>query len=483
MQHSAPTYPSSPFPRSAAGHEGSILNPSNVLAHLCWLHQLNGAKAKQKDYDFIYLAIAEQRYSLWLEKLHTRGYWREGHKVPVPPIDVLLMWHTHMVSPWKYYEDIARLYGTQSPLLMEDFPLHMATSSDNLSKITWNGNDEVLWNTVVTAGRLPYTLTDKDLKEIAMECPWCTNTCTFWSFKYMAFLKGDIIDALECTDCHAKFTADTLSAKRFIKDLERALNDEPFYLGGTLLEYQTGKVDLKSAKRILRLLFPQSTNETQWLVRLGSASGTCHWAAILDVFRSIESDLQQNWVADALENIRKSYQDVICPYSLDLIAAVQRHRQFTEKIVNPAWCNTKLNDAIDRYHAFLRLLSENPNKLLVPTLDIELVRHTHMLFPSNYREYTYDLFHRVLIHDDTIPDNTRKASFKATESLWQKSGRGAYAPLKSDTSSVGAMANVPGFDTPSLRGVSLDSVAKEAVEEKKKKSGALERFKLLLQMT
>lgn len=51
------------------------------------------------------------------------------------------------------------------------------------------------------------------------------------SYKYIAFLKGDIIDPMECSQCHAKFTIDNLSAKRFVKDLERALNDEPFYLG------------------------------------------------------------------------------------------------------------------------------------------------------------------------------------------------------------------------------------------------------------
>jgi len=127
--------------------------------------------------------------------------------------DVLLMWHTHMVSPWKYYEDIARLYGTNSPLLLEDFPLYMvnpnlsisvgyecrsfsfflppmyqfsrpyqvSTSSDPpyLSTITFNGNDEVLWNTVVTEGISPYNLTDKDLK-VTIKCPWCANINSYW---------------------------------------------------------------------------------------------------------------------------------------------------------------------------------------------------------------------------------------------------------------------------------------------------------------
>ncbi|RUS22430.1 hypothetical protein BC937DRAFT_89246 [Endogone sp. FLAS-F59071] len=474
MQHSLPSSPSSPFPRPADDHEDSIFNPANVLAYLCWLQQFYNVKMKQRDSDVMYLAIAEQRYTLWLDKLHEKGYWREGHKVPVPPTDVLLIWHAHMISPWKYYEDIARLYGIESPLLHEDFPLHMVSTSSDIpssSTITFHGNDEVLWNTVVTK--------DKDLKDITIECPWCANKCTFSSYKYIAFLKGDIIDPMECSQCHAKFTIDNLSAKRFVKDLERALNDEPFYLGGTILDYQTGRVDSRQAKRILRFLFPHQTNETRWLVRLGSASDTCHWEAILDVFHSIESDLQKkDWIVDALKRIRKSYQDIICPYSLDLVEAVQRHRQFTEKVINPtpAWCNARtLDNAIYRYLAFLRLLNENPSKLLVTTLDIELVRHTHMLFPHHYREYTYDLFHRVVIHDDTVPDGMRKESYRVTTSLWEQFFQVAYAPSKPDSLNTDEVE----LDMPKLQKVSSFVPSTDVEEEKKK--GALSRLMSIFQ--
>jgi len=85
MQHSIPSPPSTPFLRTAKNHD-PILNPSNILAHLYWLQRFYDVKIKQKDFDNVYLAVAEQRYTLWLDRLHGKGYWKEGHKVPVPPI-------------------------------------------------------------------------------------------------------------------------------------------------------------------------------------------------------------------------------------------------------------------------------------------------------------------------------------------------------------------------------------------------------------
>lgn len=105
----------------------------------------------------------------------------------------------------------------------------------------------------------------------------------------------------------------------------------------------------------------------------------------------------------------------------------------------------------------------------------ELVRHTHMLFPRHYREYTYDLFHRVVIHDDNIPERMRKESYRVTASLWEQFFQVAYAPSKSTSLNTDEVE----LDMPNLQGVS-SSVPSTDVEEEKKK-GALSRLMSIFQ--
>ncbi|CAG8550292.1 2737_t:CDS:2 [Ambispora gerdemannii] len=37
----------------------------------------------------------------------------EDQKMPIPPLDVCLIWHAHCLSPLRYYEDMLRLHDPQ----------------------------------------------------------------------------------------------------------------------------------------------------------------------------------------------------------------------------------------------------------------------------------------------------------------------------------------------------------------------------------
>jgi hypothetical protein len=66
------------------------------------------------------------------------------------------------------------------------------------------------------------------------------------------------------------------------------------------------------------------------------------------------------------------------PAGLDLVGAVIRQGSFIEKMVDLGWTrpgrfdlskdSAPLVRCIARYHAFLDLMSQNPNMFLVPTL-------------------------------------------------------------------------------------------------------------------
>ncbi|KAJ0576313.1 putative Glycine-rich domain-containing protein [Helianthus annuus] len=85
-----------------------------------------------------------------------------------------------------------------------------------------------------------------------------------------------------------------------------------------------------------------------------------------------------------------------------------------------------LEEAIKRYKGFLHLVSKNIKKKLnnpcVPTYDIDLMWHTHQLYPRSYCKDAMALVGQVLHHDDTDTDQSKGGNFdvssKTTEQQW-----------------------------------------------------------------
>ena len=101
------------------------------------------------------------------------------------------------------------------------------------------------------------------------------------------------------------------------------------------------------------------------------------------------------------------------PYSVELVGAVIRQGSFVQKMYDLGWTKAGYFDSVDdelalqhalaRYHAyeslvwlqsksltdllhsFLDLLASTPASFFVPTLDIDLVWHTHQLMASKYK--------------------------------------------------------------------------------------------------
>ena len=67
-------------------------------------------------------------------------------------------------------------------------------------------------------------------------------------------------------------------------------------------------------------------------------------------------------------------------------------RKFNKRILalGPAVVNDDfIERAVDRYCEFLALARDNPQELVVPTLDIDLIWHAHMLSPQDYHDVRF----------------------------------------------------------------------------------------------
>lgn len=65
-----------------------------------------------------------------------------------------------------------------------------------------------------------------------------------------------------------------------------------------------------------------------------------------------------------------------------------------------------------KYSRFLEIAKKHPDKMLVPTLDLDLAWHTHQLSPQDYYRTTTRELSKFLNHDDKVEDNKLSASFE-----------------------------------------------------------------------
>lgn len=141
--------------------------------------------------------------------------------------------------------------------------------------------------------------------------------------------------------------------------------------------------------------------------------------------------------------------------SMDLVAGALRQRDFQKAMMitgGQAWCQPQvLQRSLERYKMFMLLAraedkqgdgkgpirkgrkskkDKNPGagvgggggrQALVPTLDIDLAWHTHMLSPAHYRQFQLVHYGRVLNHDDSVQatSSMTKQDFIRTAELWQ----------------------------------------------------------------
>jgi len=103
----------------------------------------------------------------------------------------------------------------------------------------------------------------------------------------------------------------------------------------------------------------------------------------------------------------------------ELGKAVERQVLFVEKMSDSLWLRSPalggtLKRGLIRYERFMQLFKERPGTMLVPTLDIDLVWHTHQCSPKSYQSLSEKVAGRSINHDDSLDKITLKDGFKKT---------------------------------------------------------------------
>jgi hypothetical protein len=107
-----------------------------------------------------------------------------------------------------------------------------------------------------------------------------------------------------------------------------------------------------------------------------------------------------------------------------LVNNVERQVVFVDKMHGHRWIRSPavhgtLRRAVDRYDKFLHLFRLYPNTFLVPTLDVDLVWHTHQCSAENYRAFVTERVGKFINHDDKIGRGTLDNGFTSAEEWYR----------------------------------------------------------------
>ncbi|KAI8814954.1 hypothetical protein BJ742DRAFT_785003 [Cladochytrium replicatum] len=419
--------------------------------------------------DWVFYCRAEIRYFKWLQILKLRyfgkGMGYDNTELILPPIDVALFWHAHILNPLRYYEDTYRIFGVEQNHI--EFPL---VEMHSLPGLGYNPPEhhQQLWVTH-TNGQEPFNLlTSDNVSPIHFACPKCNLESAFEPVQYATFRMRQ--GRLQCKDnrCNHSFTIDSLSVKYFLNDITKYVNERSGALKGSILSFSTAQIDLEEAQRCLDQLFradvPHGTEENIYIkaavsqiMKYGWSEADPNWEGAIALFtkglrpaiRAAED--KRSTPQMFTPRLIKAYRNI--PFkdlSLDLIAAVVRQRGFSAKMVSGVvdWSKeSTFIRATVRYHKFMMLIAKHKRETFVPTLDLDLAWHTHQLFPARYQNYGLQNIGLIVNHDDSIDDDSLSSGYNNTSKHWKTDFGDEYAqdPPRSANPLANATTRFPAY--------------------------------------
>ncbi|KAF9124396.1 hypothetical protein BGW39_008226, partial [Mortierella sp. 14UC] len=296
--------------------------PPTLLAHLRLLRLVQSLViVDDEDLDFLFLIRSEERYLMFLDLL--QQHQPPPHAVPLPPLDVALMWTVHMLAPFRYHEDLLRSYSPH--LLNYAFPLERFVAAVDIEDPTTTHEafhpSKQMWYQLYPEE--PFDLDKDDTSRMFdIQCLWCGGTNVMDSSTYIKFrIDGMSID---CAGCGSQCSLETLSSKRLWDGIE-AYRADP------------------------SILLAQS-----------SASLNCTWPKVIQTFQDLGPDQYYGIRPTTLARIMSSYTGLVEDrLSMDLVAGALRQRDFQKAMMvtgGLAWCQHQvLQRSLERYKKFMLL--------------------------------------------------------------------------------------------------------------------------------
>ncbi|RYP89917.1 hypothetical protein DL770_003938 [Monosporascus sp. CRB-9-2] len=340
----------------------------------------------------------------------------------LPPLDVLLVWHAHMLNPRAYLEDCLRnglkgfwTLGIPWNLVNAAIDNNFNYNASNECKIAWETNTGRKWNNI-----------DDDATK-ALKCPICKEIVQIpWTTcgepEYTGSSKrrrpglegkgyGDGNLEVRCPCCRSAINRQLLEFRKFVKDFEGLMAfGRP--MPGTLLSIQTG-LPTRIPRAPEGNSFPQTFPNRLLKKHL-------NWT-IIDLVR------RSAFKSPSMEDIRQALQSSLEPNKrIAPIVDGQSGWQGIDWLHSPAARET-MTRLIRKYRRFTNIMARNLDHIVVPTLDIDLAWHTQQLSPSVYFDWMVSETKKFIDHDDRIDEVKLTSAFEWTSKMYQEEYKEVYS--------------------------------------------------------
>ncbi|GBE89583.1 hypothetical protein SCP_1602460 [Sparassis crispa] len=382
-----------------------------------------------------FVGLAVERFQRWTAVVR-KGDLLTWVAAELPPIDVLMVWHAYLLNPGWYAEDCLRLPIMETLRTLGDRFIHAVFEMGDPEQYqpspervaSWQEQTGTPWDALDAAVQMTHQ---------RVECPRC---CMFNEAPYLTLSGTGYAQhkfAHYCMRCGFEVTRETLAVRRFVRDLTKPYLDSQdsdsrygAYLAGTL--HTETKAKNTSRGEAIRGILMRS----RWFRKWDGFVSSNDWEEgllkklqySLSAARAAADDAMQPNGGSLCRRIFSAYTDDR-PFSIDLVGAVVRQGAFIDKMHEFGWTKPGYFDsgedelvlvhATARYHAFLDLMNTSPSLSLLPTLDIDLVWHSHQLMGSRYEKDCMQYVRRYVDHDDTVKENKLAMSLETTCRAWQ----------------------------------------------------------------
>ncbi|KAI9499098.1 hypothetical protein BDB00DRAFT_924863 [Zychaea mexicana] len=429
----------------------------------------------------LYIVAAERRYLEFVRNCGNNTLQKWDQEQPVP-LDIAYAWHAHLLSPYRYMEDIcckkegihrrkndkpviflsnlswkqyfplkamhdqrtgkrhsARWYSTAKFFV---YPWYLTKAHlERRTFIDHNPKTEI-----VRIDNLTETFEEQVHRRSALyiHCGFCNDRIYIQNWESYMDFRTDPNVALKCArlDCGKDTTVDTLAVNELLLGLQYDKNIKGRQLDNngktrniplaetTVLRNLENRVEslrktdpekCKSVDRILDTINEEQQRQQQ-IYYLDKANDSRN-ASFSGFEETYGYDLRV--AKDVVATLRSTYTNNPTPFSTDLIQAMLQQREFISTMVtkiSPKWkdhARVEIPSAINDYHDFLLLMKKQKNgKVPLPTWAVDFVWHVHMMHPWRYFSFMNNELGRVINHDNTLDPSKVKEHLTATEESW-----------------------------------------------------------------
>ncbi|KAF7587627.1 hypothetical protein BBP40_006991, partial [Aspergillus hancockii] len=435
------------------------------------------ARVKEKRWA-VYTARAVDRYSTWwkqcvyssyfcrkLSELRVHSYnsvteclphkWSQGE---MPPLDILMVLHAHMLNPRAYLEDCIRNVAMNR--WAAGLPWELIDSCINTQTMEYDAGQTAEARFQQVTG-LPWDNL-QGASEKSLECPKCEHQMSVpWTDAQVSLPLNEAFEHCHgfadknfeknCPVCKFSITHDVLRVQKFRKDVKSLLLSElpmpgTFYdlmgVPKAILSTDRRKRQLSFPNRLIQAIGPSLLRETSPKDNGNSCTTVKALCVMLQlkmkdrgIMRTVNPDSAQISLYPVekvvFRRMMARYWDNSSPFALDLVGAVIRQGTFVQKMDNIDWLHSPevkatMGRLINKYEVFFQIMARNPRHMAVPTLDVDLAWHTHQLSPSRYFNYSTVTTHQqgknsiFIDHDDKVEENKLSDGFEWTSRVYKK---------------------------------------------------------------